>query len=129
MNMGRPKKEKPPTKKEMADVEKMLGSLSEIPLPTRKKMTMKHKVHNSDAIKKLLSEYLDSYILIGYDLSEDALVSLQDNDSVLKRRAVISLFNDVAQSMGSIGSGRGMNSDMDFDGDFDEDFDDDFDDL
>lgn len=99
--MGVPKNKSPKiTKKEEAEVEKLLNNLEhKNVLPKkRKNMTLEDKQHVQKAIQSVLSEYMDCYILIGYDLSEGPIMNMEVN-SPMQQKAVLALLGDIADDL------------------------------
>ena len=89
------------TKKDEEEVEKLLNHIdSKKHLPKKKKrdMSLEDKQHVQEAIKHVLSEYMDCYILIGYDLSEGAIMNMEVN-SPMQQKAVMALLGDIADDL------------------------------
>lgn len=95
----RPKKDKPITKKELIDINKMLDGLESSQTITKKRasvpLSIEQKKHNYTALATILSEYMDSYILIGYDLNEEPIVAMR-SITPMQNKAVLGLLEDIA---------------------------------
>jgi hypothetical protein len=101
----RTKKDSPITKKDLVDIDKMLDNLDATPtISTRKKkatgnpLTVAQKKHNYKAISAILAEYLEGYVLIGYDLNEEPMVVIK-SISPMQNKAVMGLLEDVANQL------------------------------
>ena len=98
----RMKKEKQVTKRELADVNLMLDNLESNTFISKRKpgkpLTVEQKKHNYIALGTILSEYLDSYIIMGYDLSEEPFVAMRSVTS-MQNKAVMGLLSDVADKL------------------------------
>lgn len=99
----RPKKDSPITKKDLVDIDKMLDNLDATPILAKKKkagnpLTVAQKKHNYKAIAAVLAEYLEGYVLIGYDLNEEPVVVIK-SVSPMQNRAVMGLMEEVANQL------------------------------
>ena len=102
--MGIPKNRKPDkiSKRDAQKIDQMLEHLDNKKVNVRKKikqaLSETEKIQQIEAIKNVLSEYMDSYIIIGYDLTEDSMGFVKAN-SPMQYKAVMSLLEDVADDL------------------------------
>jgi hypothetical protein len=92
---------KPLSRKEEAAVDKMLAEIEDIPLPRVNKpvKTKKEREQVIDVVRKVLSEYIGPYIIIGYDLSGGPFADFNCTKSPIEHKATLALFEEVADDV------------------------------
>ncbi len=89
-----------PTESEIKDIEKLLSKVKkEVSKPRKrgKALSIQEKQHLSNNIARLLSEYVDCYILFGFDVHGNSTVLINTANN-MESRALADLVDDFMSS-------------------------------
>ena len=93
--------DKPLTKKEEAALDKMLAEIEKVPVPKSTKIvkTKKEREVIIDVVRKVLSEYIGPYIIIGYDLADGPFADFNCSKTPIEHKATMALFEEVSNDV------------------------------
>jgi hypothetical protein len=97
--------------KEHKRLDKILDGLPHItPKPKDKPKSTKQKIKIYDTVRKFLDEYLDTYVIIGFDTAGDEFV-MRHNRNPMEMRALNDILNEYFDNGNEMSDEDGDNDD------------------
>lgn len=92
---------KPLTKREEVALDKMLAEIEKVPAPRANKIVKSKKEREAiiDVVRKVLSEYIGPYVIIGYDLSDGPFADFNCSKTPIEHKATMALFEEVSNDV------------------------------